>query len=93
MAGTFGPDAYFLNLVLNDPATALAFVDRYNANTSPSAPVVVSWQAIRAGDALALAKVRQILMTGSWLLAFWRSRVWPCWLAVARSIRDAGSAW
>jgi ABC-type lipoprotein release transport system permease subunit len=69
IAGPFGPDAYYLNLKLKDPATAPAFADRYNANTSPTAPFVLTWQQIRDGDAQTLAKVREILLTGSWLLA------------------------
>jgi hypothetical protein len=60
---------YFLNLKLKDPATALAFADRYNTNTSPTAPYLLTWQQIRAGDAQTLAKVRVILTTGSWLVA------------------------
>lgn len=67
IAGTFGPEAYFLNLKLEDPATAAAFADRYN--TSSTAPYLLSWQRIRDGDAQTIAKMRQILMTGSWLLA------------------------
>jgi putative ABC transport system permease protein len=69
IAGTSSPDAYFLNLKLNDPATAPAFSDRYNANGSPTAPYLLSWQHIRDGDAQTLAKVRTVLITGSWLLA------------------------
>jgi putative ABC transport system permease protein len=69
IAGTYGPDAYFLNLKLQDPATAAAFADRHNANTSPTAPYLLTWQQIRAGDAQTLAKVAVVLTTGSWLLA------------------------
>jgi ABC-type lipoprotein release transport system permease subunit len=69
IAGTSGPEAYFLNLKLTDPATTQAFVDRANADTSPTAPYLLSWQQIRTGDAQTLAKVRVILTTGSWLLA------------------------
>ncbi len=69
IAGADGPVAYFLNLKLDDPATASAFADRYNANLSPSAPYLLSWQRIRSGDAQVLAKVQTVLSTGSWLLA------------------------
>ncbi len=69
IAGSYGPDAYFLNLALKEPATAAAFARHYDANTSPSAPYLLTWQAIRDGDAQTLAKMQQILMTGSWLLA------------------------
>jgi ABC-type lipoprotein release transport system permease subunit len=69
VAGTLGPDAYFLNLKLKDPTTAPAFADRYNANTSPTAPFLLTWQQIRDGDSQTLAKVQTILLTGSGLLA------------------------
>lgn len=69
LAGSLGPDSYFLNLKLDDPATAAAFVARAAANASPTAPVLVSWQRIRDGNAQTLAKVRAVLMTGSWFLA------------------------
>jgi putative ABC transport system permease protein len=69
IAGTDGPDAYYLNLTLDDPATAAAFAARYDTGTSPTAPYLLSWQRIRDGDAQTLARVRQILLVGSWLLA------------------------
>jgi putative ABC transport system permease protein len=71
IAGTSGPVAYFLNLKLKDPGEANAFVNRYNTNTnvSPTAPLLLSWESIRTGDAQALANVKLVLLTGSWLLA------------------------
>jgi putative ABC transport system permease protein len=69
IAGTDGPDAYYLNLKLDDPATAATFAARYNTNTSPNAPYLLTWQQIRDGDAQTLARVRQVLLFGSWLLA------------------------
>jgi hypothetical protein len=69
IATTGGPDAYYLNLKLDDPATATAFAARYNTDTSPTAPYVLTWQQIRDGDAQTLAQVRQVLLFGSWLLA------------------------
>jgi putative ABC transport system permease protein len=69
IAGAGGPDAYYLNLKLDDPATAAAFAARYNTDTSPTAPYLLSWQQIRDGDAQTLAGVRQVLLLGSWLLA------------------------
>ncbi len=63
------PLAYFLNLKISDPARAVAFTDRYDANASPAAPYLYSWQDIRAGDAQVIAKVQQVLVAGSWLLA------------------------
>ena len=69
IAGLAGPDAYYLNLKLDDPATAAAFAARYNSDTSPTAPYLLTWQQIRDGDAQTLARVRQVLLLGSWLLA------------------------
>jgi ABC-type lipoprotein release transport system permease subunit len=69
IAGTYGRDAYFLNLKLKDSTSAPAFADRFDASTSPTAPYLLTWQQIRAGDARTLAEVRVILTTGSWLLA------------------------
>jgi ABC-type lipoprotein release transport system permease subunit len=69
IAGTDGPIAYFMNLKLDDPTAASAFADRYNADTSPSAPYLLSWQRIRAGDALVIANVQRVLSLGSSLLA------------------------
>jgi putative ABC transport system permease protein len=68
-AASSTPLAYFLNLKLADPAGAVAFTDRYNASASPTAPFLYSWQSIRDGDAQVIAKVQQVLVTGSWLLA------------------------
>ncbi len=69
IAGSDGPDAYYLNLKLDDPTTATAFAARYNTDTSPTAAYLLSWQQIRDGDAQTLARVRQVLLLGSWLLA------------------------
>lgn len=69
IAGTSGPVAYFLNLKLNDPGRASAFVSRYNNVVSPTAPLLLSWESIRDGDAQVFANVQLVLLTGSWLLA------------------------
>jgi putative ABC transport system permease protein len=69
IAGADGPDAYYLNLKLDDPSAAAAFAARYNTDTSPTAAYLLSWQQIRDGDAQTLARVRQVLLLGSWLLA------------------------
>ncbi len=68
-SGTSTPLAYFLNLKLRDSAGASAFADRYDASASPTAPYLYSWQRIRDGDAQVIAKVQEVLITGSWLLA------------------------
>jgi ABC-type lipoprotein release transport system permease subunit len=69
LAGADGPDAYYLNLTLTDPASAATFAAHYNADTSATAPYLLTWQQIRDGDAQTLARVRQVLLFGSWLLA------------------------
>ena len=69
IAGTGGPDAYYLNLKLADPATAPAFAARYDTDTSPAAPYLLSWQRIRDGDAQTLARISRLLLVGSVLLA------------------------
>jgi ABC-type lipoprotein release transport system permease subunit len=63
------PLSWFLNLKLSDPVRAAAFADRHNANTASTARFLYPWQHIRDGDAQAIAKTRQVLITGSWLLA------------------------
>ena len=63
------PLAYYLNLKIAHPAQAVAYADRYDATASPTAPYLYSWQDIRAGDAQVTAKVQQVLVAGSWLLA------------------------
>jgi ABC-type lipoprotein release transport system permease subunit len=69
IVGTSGPVAYFMNLKLHNPGEASAFANRYDANASPTAPLLLSWESIRAADAQALANVKLVLLTGSWLLA------------------------
>lgn len=69
LAGPDGPDAYFLNLRLTNPSSAPAFAAHHNAATTPGAPYLLTWQQLRDGNAHTLATVRQILVTGSWLLA------------------------
>jgi ABC-type lipoprotein release transport system permease subunit len=68
-AAASAPLAYFLNLKIRDPARAVAFADHYDANASAAAPYLSSWQDIRAGDTEVIAKVQQVLVAGSGLLA------------------------
>jgi putative ABC transport system permease protein len=69
IAGTDGPQAYFLNLTLSNPAAAAVFAGQYGADTSGSAPALLTWQQIQAANAQTLTEVQQILVLGSWLLA------------------------
>ena len=69
IAGPPDPTPTILNLKLNDPSTAPAFADRYNADSSPAAPYLLSWQTIRDGDAQDARQGAADPLVGSWLLA------------------------
>ena len=62
------PVGYFADLKLSDPAQANNFANAYDANTSPRAPFLLSWQSIRNGDATTISNDQVVLLTGSWLL-------------------------
>jgi putative ABC transport system permease protein len=62
------PVAYFADLKLSDPAQANNFANAYDANTSPRAPFLLSWQSIRNEDATTISTDQLVLLTGSWLL-------------------------
>ena len=63
------PVAYVLDLKLRDPAQANDFANAYDADTSPTAPFLASWQSIRDEDATTISNEQLVLLTGSWLLA------------------------
>jgi ABC-type lipoprotein release transport system permease subunit len=66
-ARRLAPDGYVLNLKLDDPAAAPAFVDaRLN---HPPAPGGASWREILETNANLVGNQRRALLTGSWLLA------------------------
>ncbi|MGZ4768615.1 MAG: ABC transporter permease [Ilumatobacteraceae bacterium] len=70
IAGIDGPEAYSLNLKLNDPAQAITFANRNNNDGAAArAATLYPWQVIRDGDAQVIAKAQQVLITGSTLLA------------------------
>ena len=62
------PVFYYMDLKLSDSAAAPAFVDRYDANSSPTSLTLYSWQSIRDKDTLVTARAQLVLLTGSWLL-------------------------
>jgi putative ABC transport system permease protein len=62
------PVGYFADLKLSDPAQAGDFANAYDANTSPRAPFLLSWQSIRNEDATTISNDQVVLLTGSWLL-------------------------
>jgi hypothetical protein len=63
------PVAYVLDLKLKDPAQANDFANAYDADTSPTAAFLASWQTIRDQDATTISNEQLVLLTGSWLLA------------------------
>jgi ABC-type lipoprotein release transport system permease subunit len=65
---TAAPVAYLADLKLKDPAQANAFANAYDASTSPAAPYLASWQAIRDQDARTVTNEQTVLLTASWLL-------------------------
>lgn len=67
LAGRSEPLWYALNLKLSDPAAAGTFAAAHN--TPNAAWLFQSWQEIRADDSTAIADERQLLATGSVLLA------------------------
>ena len=62
------PVFYYMDLKLSGSAAAPAFVDRYDANSSPTSLTLYSWQSIRDKDTLVTARAQLVLLTGSWLL-------------------------
>jgi ABC-type antimicrobial peptide transport system permease subunit len=62
------PVGYFADLNLSDPAQAGDFANAYDANTSPRAPFLLSWQSIRNEDSTTISNDQVVLLTGSWLL-------------------------
>jgi putative ABC transport system permease protein len=65
---TAAPVAYTADLRLKDPAQANAFANAHDASTSPAAPYLASWQAIRDQDARTVTNEQTVLLTASWLL-------------------------
>ncbi len=60
--------SYVLNLRLEDPAGARALASGYdNAHRAIGAPILTSWQSVRAADGLLVQDEQQVLMPGSWL--------------------------
>ncbi len=65
IAGIDGPQAYFLNLKLAGPENAAAFTAAHGTDADVT---MLTWQQIRDGDAQTLARIRQVLLLGAWLL-------------------------
>lgn len=63
------PLAYVTNLRLSDPSAAPSFAAARNDVSSPTAPMLRSWQDISYYAAKLERNEQQILMIGSWLLA------------------------
>ncbi len=62
------PLSYQLDLRLQHPAQAQRFANAQNA-AHLAGPFLLSWQNVSDADALLIADERQVLLTGSWLLA------------------------
>ena len=61
------PVMYFLNLKLENPATADSFANAHTS-TSASGATLFSWQQIRDADSKIVVNAQLVLLTGSWLL-------------------------
>jgi putative ABC transport system permease protein len=55
------PLSYFLNLKLDDPATAPAFVSKYGNRPLPGSPGLIPWQAIQTGSGLLVQDEQSVL--------------------------------
>ena len=74
--------AYYLNLMLKSPGEANAFANRYDADASPTAPLLLSWQNIVMACQV-LAKVHWSSLREAGCLPCWHWPVWRCSSAVA----------
>ena len=66
-ASSRAPLSYFLNLKLKNPATAPALASSYDNSPSPTAPYLISWQAIQTGSGLLVQDEQSVLSPGAWL--------------------------
>ena len=62
LASARAPLYYFLNLKLEDPVTAPAFVSRHGSM------YLIPWQAIQTGDGLLVQDEQSVLSPGAWLI-------------------------
>ena len=60
------PLSYLLNLRLDDPASATAFVSAHGS-ANPSAPQLLSWQQVSYADNDLVSVAQQVLTPGAWL--------------------------
>jgi putative ABC transport system permease protein len=67
LASRQAPPSYFLNLKLEDPATAPAFASAYSNKPSAGSPTLIPWQAIQAGSGLLVQDEQSVLWPGAWL--------------------------
>jgi putative ABC transport system permease protein len=69
LASAASPLAYFLDLKLKDPASALHFAAAYEtAHHRPGSPYLIAWQSIAYNDGLLVQDEQQVLTPGAWLL-------------------------
>jgi ABC-type lipoprotein release transport system permease subunit len=69
LAAPGNPLTYYLNLRLNHPAAAPAFVTAHQPPPGPGPAPLTAWQSLRNAAATLVASERQILEPASWLLA------------------------
>ncbi len=68
LATSAAPLSYILNLKLDDPAQANAFVNKYSSSTASTTPSLFSWQSVEQQDATPVSAEQEVLVIGAWLL-------------------------
>jgi putative ABC transport system permease protein len=67
LASSRAPLSYFLDLKLENPATAPAFASKYGSQPTPSPRTLIPWQAIQTGSGLLVQDEQSVLSPGAWL--------------------------
>jgi putative ABC transport system permease protein len=69
LAGPSNPLTYYLNLRLNNPAAAPAFVTAHQPPPGIGLPPLTAWQSLRGAAATLITQEHRVLVPASWLLA------------------------
>jgi putative ABC transport system permease protein len=69
LASPGNPLTYYLNLRLNDPAAAPAFVAEHQPPPGPGPSPLTAWQSLQDVAGTLVAQEQQVLVPASWLLA------------------------
>jgi putative ABC transport system permease protein len=67
LASPQAPLSYELNLRIENPASAAAFVSRLARNSPPGTPSFVPWQSLQTGSGLLVQDEQSVLSPGAWL--------------------------